>query len=274
MFGKLLKNDLKAQLHSMSSLFLCISIVAVAAELFTLVSDSKTVKVLGGFLVFLALGFAFLTVVIACAMMFSKTMFGRAGYLTLTLPVKTDMLLISKSLSSLIWIFTSFALFVGSIFLWIYQVQEVLGEEMMDTVEDLLSLFGVPSILTITIGISCLCVSLAVLVLLTVQVLHLSITASNVSPISKFGNIGTIVIFFAVLYVLIELTGATSNLLPFGFVITPDSFKITSNIIEAKELAGAGSMAVEMTGTIFRLILAVVLHFPTAFLVKHKINVA
>ena len=58
MFGKLLKNDLKAQWHSMSVVFLCTFIIAVVAEIFTLTSDNKVVTVMGGLLVSLALGFA------------------------------------------------------------------------------------------------------------------------------------------------------------------------------------------------------------------------
>ena len=74
MFGKLLKNDLKAQWHSISAVFLCTFIIALVAEIFTMTSDEKVVKVMGGFLVSIALGFACIVIIIAVAMMFSKTM--------------------------------------------------------------------------------------------------------------------------------------------------------------------------------------------------------
>ena len=99
MFGKLLKNDLKAQWSSVSSIFLIILIASVVAEIAIAVSKSAVVTLLGGLLVSVLMLFACFVIVITVAMMFSKTLFGRAGYLTLTLPVKTNKLVWSKSLS-------------------------------------------------------------------------------------------------------------------------------------------------------------------------------
>lgn len=273
MFGKLLKNDLKAQWHSMSTIFLCTFIVAIVAELVTITTDSKPLSIVGGMIVFVALGFACIVVLIAAAMIFSKTMFGRAGYLTLSLPVKTTTLLKSKTVSGLIWIFSVYALFMGSLFLWVYQVQKTLGDEMMESVEDLLSIFGVPSFLTISVGVVFFCISLAVIVLVIVQALHLGITCSHISPVSKLGNIGAIIIFFGTFLIIQTITNAISDAIPFGLVITSDSLKITSDIVSAKAAAGSGAMSIGVVGTILRLICAVALHYPTTYLIKHKISI-
>lgn len=273
MFGKLLKNDLKAQWHSISVVFLCTFIVAAVAEIFTITSDDKIKTVFGGMLVFIALGFASIVVIIAAALLFSKTMFGRAGYLTLSLPVKTSTLLASKTVSGLIWIFTVFILFMGSLFLWVYQVQDALGEEMLESVESILKVFGVPSFLTISISVLFFCFSMAVLVLVAVQVIQLSITLSNISPFSKFGNLGTIVMFFVIFAVIQSLTNGISDAIPFGVVVTSDSLKITSDLAATKAAAGAGAISINLVGSFLRLLCAVGLHFPTAFLINHKINV-
>lgn len=273
MFGKLLKNDLKAQWHSMSVVFLCTFIVAIVAEIFTLTSSNRIVTIMGGLLVSLALGFACIIIIIAVAMMFSKTMFGRAGYLTLTLPVKTGSLLKSKTISSLIWVFSVYALFMGSLVLWVFQVQDTLGEEVMDSVESLLKLFGVPSFLTIFMGIMFFCVSLAVLVLVAVQSLQLAITLSHVSPVSKFGNLGAIIVFFILVGAIQSISTGISELLPCGFVITPDVVKFTSDIYETEESMGINAMSVNVIGSLVRFGFAIVLHFPTKFLIQHKVNV-
>ena len=107
MFGKLLKNDLKAQWHFVSTIYLCAFIVAAVAEGFALFSKKDMVVVLCSFLVILILAFTSLVTLITVAVMFSNTLFGRAGYLTLSLPVKTGALVRSKTLSGLIWIFVS-----------------------------------------------------------------------------------------------------------------------------------------------------------------------
>ena len=273
MFGKLLKNDLKAQWHSMSTIFLCTFIVAIAAELVTLTTDSKPFSIVGGMIVFIAMGFACIVVMIAAAMIFSQTMFGRAGYLTLSLPVKTTTLLKSKTISALIWIFSVYALFMGSLFLWIYQVQKTLGDEMMESVESLLSIFGVPSFLTISVGVVFFCISLAVIVLVIVQALHLGITCSHIPPVSKFGNIGAIVIFFGAFLAIQSVTNAISDAIPFGLVITSDTLKITGDIVTAKAMAGGGAMSIGVVGTILRLVFAIALHYPTTYLIKHKISI-
>lgn len=273
MFGKLLKNDLKAQWHSMSAVLLCAFIVAVVAEIFTLTSDEKVIKVMGGLLVSLALGFACVVIIIAVAMMFSKTMFGRAGYLTLSLPVKTGSLLVSKTISSLIWVFSLYALFIGSLVLWVFQVQETLGEDVMESIENLLKIFGVPSFLTIFMTVMFFCISLAVLVLVAVQSLQLSLTLSQVSPVSKFGNLGAIIFFFVILGAIQSISNGIADMLPFGLVISPDVIKITSDIQSTKEAMGLSAMSVNVVGSIVRFAFAVALHFPTKYLVQHKINV-
>ena len=273
MFGKLLKNDLKAQWHSMSLVFLCTFIVAVVAEIFTLTSDNKAVTVFGGMLVSLALGFACIIIIIAVALMFSKTMFGRAGYLTLTLPVKTGSLLISKTVSSLIWVFIVYALFLGSLFLWVFQVKDSLGQEVMESAENLLKLFGVPSFLTIFMGVISFFVSLAVLVLVAIESLQLGLTLSHVSPVSKLGNFGVIIIFFGLFALTQTISNTIADLIPLGFVITPDVVKLTSNIHSTQAAMGINSMSINIIGSLVRLAIAIGLHFPTKYLIQHKVNI-
>ena len=75
MFGKLLKNDLKAQWHSVNIILLCLAIICVAAEVFAMVCKNNMLSVLSGLLVFAVLVFACIVMVIAVSMLFSKTRF-------------------------------------------------------------------------------------------------------------------------------------------------------------------------------------------------------
>ena len=89
MFGKLLKNDLKAQWFSVSAIYFCALIAVVVCEIgANVLKDQKQIVLCGGG-VCLALLVASVTTLITVAIMFKNTMFGKAGYLTLTLPVKT-----------------------------------------------------------------------------------------------------------------------------------------------------------------------------------------
>ncbi len=272
MFGKLLKNDLKAQWYTMNTIFTVVGIIAIAAELVTIFSDSQAGVVFGGMAVMLCLLFACVFIIIKVASMFSNTMFGRAGYLTLTLPVKTSSLIWSKTVSSLIWVFFVYSLFIGSAFLWIYQVKESLGSAVVGSAETLLSLLGMPTFKQMFITIVFYCISLAIEVLLIVQCLYFGVTCSNVSPISKFGNIGAIVIFFLSFLFLQEGSTAISNLIPVGMVIGEEVLTITSNTINAAE-GIEGALQVNFAGVLSRLVFAICLHFPISYLTEKKVNV-
>ena len=272
MFGKLLKNDLKAQWHSMSTIFTVIFIVAAIGELATIISDNRITIVFGGLAVVLSLLFACIFIIIAVAMMFSKTLFGRAGYLTLTLPVKTSSLLWSKTASSLIWVFSVYLLFIGSFFMWVYQVKETFGGDVVESAEAILSIFGVPTFKVISIVIIFLCISLSFSVLLIVQSLYFGRACSNVSPVSKFGNLGAIAIFAVLFLVLQKLSTEISSSIPIGMVVSPEIITFTSNTTKtAMEIADA--VKINFVGPLLRLIFGIALHFPTVYLIRNKVNV-
>lgn len=270
MFGKLLKNDLKAQWHSVSAIYLVAIIVAAVAEGFALFSDGRIAVALSSTLVVLILMFTSLITLIAVAIMFSNTLFGRAGYLTLTLPVKTGSLIRSKTLSGLIWIFVSYGLLIGSVFLSFSQLKEVLGDELTTSTEDILAIFGIPSFFTIFIGVIVLCVSFTAVILVLVQSLYLAIALSNVSPLSKFGKFGAVIMFFVIFGVVQSVTTKIGGMWSMGVVISEASLTFTSN---TASYAGAGNMCVGLFGTVLRMVAAVALHYPITAIIKNKVNV-
>lgn len=267
MFGKLLKNDLKAQWFSVSAIYFCALIAVVVFEIGANVLKTEKHIVLCGGGVCLALLIASFTTLITVAIMFNNTMFGRAGYLTLTLPVKTGSLLASKTVSGLIWIFTVYALLIGSLVLWLYQIKLILGDQMADTIDSLLNIFGVPTVRTITIGVIIACILFAAIILLLVQCMHLSLTLSQIKPVSSFGKFGTIVLFFVLIGVLLSLSGTVSDLLPINIIISETSILFTSST----ETSDA-TMNFRLTGALFNIAASVALHFPMVFLINKKIN--
>ena len=93
MIGKLIKHDLIAGARRMGNIYLA-AVIACAALLF-----SSLVK--SGFLRFLSSAAVFVIACIAVVVTFAsvvfganKTLFGREGYLTQTLPVRTSSLII------------------------------------------------------------------------------------------------------------------------------------------------------------------------------------
>ena len=267
MFGKLLKNDLKAQWFSVSAIYFCALIAVVVFEIgANILKEDKQVVLCGGG-VCLALLVASVTTLITVALMFNNTMFGKAGYLTLTLPVKINSLLASKTVSGLIWIFSVYTLLIGSLVLWLYQIKTILGDQMTDTIDSLLEIFGVPSVKTITIGIIIACILFAAIILLLVQCMYLSLTLSQIKPISSFGKFGTIALFFVLIGGFLSLSGTISDILPINIIISETSILFTSD-----STVTDNTMNFRLTGAIFNILASVVLQFPMTFLINKKIN--
>lgn len=273
MFGKLLKNDLKAQWHSMSVVLLCIIIVSAAAEAFAIVSENKILGTLAGLLVLFILAFACIVMVIAVSMLYSKTMFGRAGYLTLTIPAKTSSVVWSKTISGLVWIFSVFALMVGSLFLWVSQVDKNFGSEVA-AAEQLLSMFGAPSFKIMFILIAIYVVYFAISILLMVQCIYFGITVSNVKPFSKLGVLGAIIVTFATFFVISAITSAVSDILPIGIILTESNVVVTTSIGSTIQALGGNVVLSEnITGNLLCLVASLLINVPITYLIRDKVNV-
>ncbi len=267
MFGKLLKNDLKAQWSTVSAIYFATLIVTVVGEIgANVLKDDKYVILCGG-AVCLALLVASVVTLFTVAIMFNNTMFGRAGYLTLTLPVSPNALLFSKTCSGLIWIFSLYALLIGSLVLWLYQIRVTLGEQVSGVVDDLLGIFGIPSVKTITLGVVIVCILFAAVILLLVQCLYFSLTLSQIKPVSKFGKFGTIVLFFILVSVVLGISNNVSDLLPLNIVISETKIVFTNN----SQLTD-NTMNFRLTGAIFNIAASFLIHIPMVNLINKKIN--
>lgn len=273
MFGKLLKNDLKAQWHSVSSIFLCIMIIITFAEIYITFARNTMLASLAGLVIVLLLLFACLVIIIAVAMMFSKTVFGRAGYLTLTLPVKTSKLIWSKTLSGLIWTYTVYTLFFLFFFLWIHQCGNYFGAEYKDMANQIFAMLLGKSISTMLSTLAYYLIWFGIVMFVIVQCLYLGITCSHVKPLSSLGIVGTVLIFFASFAVVVAVTGFFTKYLPFGMVVYENTVVLTSNIEETKEAMRNYLLAPNFAGPVVMLVLSSLINIPTTYLVKNKVNI-
>ncbi len=273
MFGKLLKNDIKAQWHSVSTIFLCVFCISALAEIFIMLSKNVLVKGLGGFVLLLALLFACIVVVIAVGIMFSKTLFGRAGYLTLTLPVKTRSLIWSKTLSGLFWVYSIYILFFAAMFLWIYQMSSFVGGDLLETAEELFTLLWGVNFRTMISSVIFYLIWFAVAIFTLVQCIYFGITCSNVSSISFLGNLGTVIITIVSVIILAFISGKIGDILPFGMVISGETVTLSSNVFETKRMATDFAYEFVFSGPIVLGALSCFLNIPITYMVKNKVNI-
>ncbi len=281
MFGKLLKNDLKSQWHSVSVIFLCIAIIVCAAELFISLCIAEIIPfkqsffkfgavTLSGIAVMLLMLFACIVILITVGLLFSKTTFGRAGYLTLTLPVKTSSLIWSKTISGLIWTFVVYFLFFGSACLWFTQ-SSFANDELRPLMETVLSAFFNLSLETIISMVIYGFAILAIVMFFIVQCMYFSITCSHVSPLSKLSVFSAVIIFFASFGAVAYLAYKICVIFPFGFVMHNGTITLTSNVFETFD--AVGGLPIIISFPLFILVVSVLLHFPITALTKHKVNV-
>ncbi len=273
MFGKLLKNDLKSQFHSMFPIFLTIGVIIIALETAIAVIDSTLLKVFGALGVSLALFFTCIYVLIKVGSLFSQTLYGRAGYLSLTLPVKTSSLIWSKTITGIFWEFLSFALFCASLVLACMQLKEIVGEDALSSAEMLLSLFGVPTFKMLIINCVYLLIDLLVIVILVIQASYLGITIAHVKPFSKFGFIGTLVVLFTATILIYCVSTSFRTVIPVGMIVTKENIMFTGNVIHSALSIDTRKIIMTFSDVIFRFICALLLHYPIAYLTKHKVNV-
>lgn len=276
MFGKLLKNDLKAQWHSVDSIFFIVGILAAVLALVNIFAKEQETKVFVGIGAFFVTLFIFVFIIFTVGGMFSKTMFGKAGYLTLTLPVKTSSLIWSKTVSGLVWVAACFGVFLLSTVFLYKTFIDTLGTDAATAADSLLILFGGPSLKTIVLYLAYFAVELIIISFALVQCIYFGITLSSVAPFSKLGKFGKILFIVISIYLVNELSTRLGNLLPIGMCIATDEIIFTSNVIDTiNSLHNSAGvyLPVSFTGPAFKLIFAILLNIPTTYLVKNEVNV-
>ncbi len=275
MFGKLLKNDLKAQFHSVYVMFFIIVCSFVGLEAVSLFSKKETTVLLTGICACFVMLFAYVFVIISVAKIYSSTLFSKTGYLTLTLPVKTSKLIWSKTISGLIWVYVAFGLFIASFVLLAKNTVDLMGEEAVEAADSILELFGAPSLKTIFLyGIS-ISIALAVSSLLIVQCLYFGITLSNVTPFSRLGKLGAVIFTVVCFFLIQKFSESIGGILPAGMVLTPDSAILTSDTVKTLSSVNPdiSPLVVNFVSPAIRLVAACLLSFPISYLVKNEVNV-
>lgn len=272
MFGKLLKNDLKAQFFSVFPVLVIMGVGIAALEIWHYVGDSNAAKYLSGLIVPLVFLFSCLIMIIAVAILYNRSVFDGEGYLTLSLPVKTGNLVISKMISGLIWIATPFVLFIVSLFVYVFQIIAEFEKEV-ELGEAILELFGAPSIDVILVYMFVFCLDLIILTILIVQCIYFGITLSHVAPLSKLGKFGAIVFTIATFLILNKFSTAIADILPMGIVIDADSYIFTDNISSTISKAGADAVGYNLVSGFSTLAISIGLNWPIVYFIKNKVNI-
>lgn len=299
MLGKLIKNSFKANFSSVSNVYLAMGIIGVVILIAYIFDWTK----MGESGVWLGLGVKVLvnaalciTAVIGTIMTlvgviseFNRSMFGDEGHLTMTLPVRSSTLLLSKWVSGSFWIIMSYLLLcvctIGSVIdVSKYVLSVVQGYEefasvstlVSQAVESLLGAAGVnmPSIQVLLSLLSIYAFDGAVRLFVFVLIIYFAITLSHCRPFHKLGKFGKIVYFFAGFFVVNTFAKMVTNLVKIYLLISETHYSFTLSETEVALAWDMGFAAYSVTNIYCTVMAAVFMFLITTVLIDRHVNVS
>ncbi len=271
MLGKLIKHELRHSARYTMSIY--IVVVALSAIMgLSLLSPSTFLGVMSCFALYLAGVAAVIVTLVSVIKNFYDTLFGRQGYLTLTLPVKCSNLLISKVIVSFIWIVASFALMALTLIMIFFYARER-SSGYFTILADAASISGLLGMLPSAATVVKLLVVAAIWAIITiftyVSFVYFTVTVANTRALQSHPKILGGLIFLAIFSVNNQIGNILTQYLPFTFNVGDDTvyfaFEQMGKVNEALLSYGVG-------GTLFSGIVAVGLLYLTGYILEHKVN--
>ncbi len=273
MIGKLIKHDLKDGARRMGNIYVAAGI-AVIALLISAFFNSGLLKFITSAAIIIV---AFISVVVTFASVVfgaNKSLFGREGYLTHTLPVRTSSLIFSKWLSSSIWVIISYIFVVISVVaVYIYwTVEDQNGAEIYEMIYTFAQSFGLGAeaiyknylIISAIIGLFNACIF--------VMFILFAITLSNISPFHKLGTLGVILYLAITIAVVQGAANGLANLCDITLVIEQSGISLTVNKALVELMNYTNGVTIGLTSVYFKAIVTAFLFILTVQLTESKIN--
>lgn len=273
MTGKLIKHELKAGARRMGNIYLA-ALIACVAMLFSAFFKSGFMRFISSAAVVAVAAVAVIVTFVSVVFGANKSLFGREGYLTQTLPVRTSSLIFSKWFASSVWVMISYGFvaiaFVAVFVYWTTENQE--GAEIYDMIYTFLQGFGIGAeavyqkylLVSAIIGLFNACIF--------VMFVLFSITLSNISPFHKLGTFGVIIYLALTVFVIQGATYGLESLCDVTMIIESTGISMTVSQQAITEATMKGAMTIGFTGVYFKTIVTVFLYILTVQLTESKIN--
>ncbi len=269
MLGKLIKNEFKANIHTIGMIY----VVAAAAILVMMAAYIVEITWLSAIATIVLAGTGVLAVVmtfVSVVQNFKKTLFGGQGYLSFTLPVTSGQLLAAKTITSFCWMLLSYAVAIG-IFFGIYlYATAMIGEDVKFAIQMMMTMFeGLPSGDTIKLAIAFIALIIFIRIVVLIAQLYFAITIANTRIMQKLGGFATVIVFFVVFIVMQVIGVLLAQYVPLSVVLTSEGIFYSTESTMADPLG----LSFGMAGTIFNVVCAAGLFFATAKLMNSKVNI-
>ena len=271
MLGKLIKHELKHSARYTMSIY--IAVIALSAFMgLSLLSSATWLGVMSCIALYVAGFVAVIVTLVSVIKNFYDTLFGRQGYLTLTLPVKCSTLLISKVIVSFIWIVAGFAVMGLTLFMiFLYAREKSSG--YFDLITDAISLSGILDMLPSVSAIIELIIVVVIMAVITVFTyvgyVYFTVTVANTRMLQSHPKFFGGLVFLGIFSVTNTVSNFFTEHIPLTFNVGSDkvflAFKAMGETEEALFSYGIG-------GTLFSGLVALGLLMATGYILEHKVN--
>ena len=236
MTGRLIKHELKAGARRMSNIYIAAGI-ACLAMLFSAFFKNGFMRFITSAAVVVIAAIAVIVTFASVVFGANKSLFGREGYLTQTLPVRTSSLIFAKWFASSVWVLISYALaavvFVAVFVYWTTQNQE--GSQIYDMIYQFLQGFGIGAesvyqkylLISAIVGFFNACIF--------VMYILFSITVSNINPFHKLGSLGVILYLAGTIFVIQGITMGLEKLCDITLIIASSVYLLSENEITSSK---------------------------------------
>ncbi len=271
MLGKLIKHELRHSARYTMSIYIAVTVLSAVMGL-SLLSSATWLGVMSCFALYAAGFIAVIITLVSVIKIFYDTLFGRQGYLTLTLPVKCSSLLLSKVIVSFIWIVTSFALMALTLVMIFFYAKEK-SSGYFTLVSDAISISGILEMLPSASTVIKLLLVAAVWVVITiftyVSFVYFTVTVANTRALQSHPKILGGLIFLCIFSFNNTVGNILTQYIPFTFNVGSDrvyfAFEQMGKAEEALLSYGVG-------GTLFSGLLAFGLLWLTGYILENKVN--
>lgn len=297
MLGKLTKNSFKANASSVYNIYIAMGIIGVIMLVLLLVDWTKwgdTGIGVGLLIKILASGALCITAAIGVIMTFvsvfsdfSRSMYGAEGHLTLTLPVRSSTLLLSKWLAGSFWVVLAYVVlclcgFGSFIYCIKHSISIVEGNEAYYSVYELVTqmanqIFASSGISTPSMGVilnlaGIYAFSGGVRACVFVLLVYFAITISHCRTFNKAGKLGRVLYFFGIFFIVNTFSAIVTKLVKIYVVISDAAFTFTLSESEVAAAWKSGFGAYSITNLYCTAIAAVFIFLVTCVLIDSRVN--
>ena len=299
MLGKLIKNAFKSNASAVYNNYIAMGVIAVIMLILMLVDWTKwgdrgigvgmAIKVVAAGALCLTAFICVILTFVSVFAEFNRSMYGREGQLTLTLPVRASSLLFAKWLSGSFWIILSYTAlclcgFGSVLYLLRHSMSVIEGDAdyfnvytlVVEMIRQFADAAGIatPNITVVFNLASIYAIMGGVRACVFVLLVYFSITLSNCRPFHKAGKLGAVLYFFGVTFIVLTVSAVVSKLFKVYLVVSQDAFTFALSEQEVQAAWANGYGAAAISNVYVSALLAVGVFLITAMLIDRRVNVS